>query len=487
VPGDPLLLLAANGLELAVGVGLVAVLGLGDGWRPLLPRLGLAYAVGLAVVGILDAELALAGVAVGLPQLALMALGSLLAGLLLRRGRTATAEQAPLRVTGSGLIAAGTAGLTALLLGLAAASFSVRPLFEWDGWAIWGTKAEALYDFGIATGPVFTGLAYAGIQQGYPLLLPALEATDYRAMGAADGSIIHLQLLLLAVAFAGGLVGLLWRRAPIELTCLCALAVLTAPPVLEQLASNYADIPLAFFVALGLVALARWLIDDEPAMLALAAIFFAAGALTKDEGAMFAAAAFIPLLALLALRDGRRALRLLVAVGAVVAVLLPWRLFMSLHHLSAGGMQLSGVVHPGRLTAHAARVGPSANALLGQIGIARWGLLVPLIAIALVAAYVTGRKLLAWFAIAWLLLSFVGMVVVYWTSSLPLHWYLGTSAYRIVATLVVGAAALTPLLAAGAWEEAKSGYGRKRSATSTDTAPMPSRQVIFLPSAYDRP
>ena len=316
-------------------------------------------------------------------------------------------------MTGKGLIAAGTAGLAALLLALAAASFSVRPLFEWDGWAIWGTKAEALYFFGTATGPVFTGPAYAGIQQGYPLLLPALEATDYRAMGAADGSVIHLQLLLLAVAFAGGLVGLLWRRAPIELTCLCALAVLAAPPVLEQLASNYADIPLAFFVALGLVALARWLIDDEPAMLALAAIFLAAGALTKDEGAMFAAAAFIPLHALLALRDGRRALRLLVAVGAVAAVLLPWRFFVSLHHLSAGGIQLSGVGHPGLLAAHAGRVAPSANALLGQIGIARWGLLVPLIAIALVAAFVTGRKLLAWFAIAWLLLSFAAMVVVY--------------------------------------------------------------------------
>ena len=486
--GNPLLLLAANGLELAVGIGVVVALGLGDRWRALLPRLGLAYGVGLAVVGIVDADLALAGVPVGLPELFLLAFCALLAALLRLRTRTAPpVDRASVRFTGSGLVAVGTGAFTAVLLGVAAASYSVRPLFEWDGWAVWGMKAEALYYFGKATGPLFTSQAYAGVQQTYPVLLPALEATDFFAMRAVDGSVIHLQLVLFAVAFAGSLFGLLRGRVPVELTALSVLAILAAPPVLGLLASNYADVPLAFLVALGVVALACWLIDDEPAMLALAVIFLGAATLTKNEGTMFAAVAIVPLLAYVAFRDRRRLLHLLGALGAVFVILLPWRIFTAAHHLSTGGIQLSGVFRPSLLAAHAGRVGPSAHALVGQIGLTRWGLLVPLIAIGLLAALVSGRALLASFATVWLLLSFAGLVTVYWISSLPLNWYLGTSAYRTVATLVIGGAALTPLLAADAWSEAKAAYGRNRSATSTETAPKPSRQVIFLPSAYDRP
>ena len=485
--GNPLLLLAANGLELAAGIGVVVALGLGDRWRALLPRLGLAYGVGLAAVGIVDAELAVAGVPVGLPELFLIALCALLAGLLRLRTRTTPSDGAPMRVTGAGLLAVGTGAFTTVLLGVAAVSFSVRPLFEWDGWAVWGMKAEALYYFGSATGPLFTSQAYEGVQQTYPVLLPALEATDFFSMRAIDGSVIHLQLVLFAVAFAGSLFGLLWGRVPVELTALSVLAILAAPPVLGLLASNYADVPLAFLIALGVVALACWLIDDEPALLALAVIFLGAGTLTKNEGMMFALVAVVPLLGYLALRDRRRMLHLLGALGAVVVIALPWRIFTAVHHLSTGGIQLSGVFRPSLLAAHAGRVGPSAHALVDQVGLTRWGLLVPLIVIGLLAALMSGRVLLAWFAATWLLLSFAGLVTVYWVSSLQLDWYLGTSAYRTVATLVIGGAALTPLLAANAWSEAKAAYGRKRSATSTETALKPSRQVIFLPSAYDRP
>ena len=462
MPGDPLLLLAANVLELVVGIGLVLALGLANDLRAFSARVGLAYGLGLAVTGILDATLALVGIAIGLPQLGLLALASLLVGLLRRRRLSPVAQDA-LQVPSSTLLAAGVAAITTALIALAAAAYTVTPLLKWDGWAIWGTKAQALYDFGSATGPLFTSAAYQGIQQSYPLLLPALEATDYRAMGAADGSVIHLQLLLFAVAFAGSLFGLLWRRVPSELVALAVLAILAAPPVLQELAWNYADVPLAFAVALGVVALARWLIDDEPWLLAVAAIFLGAGVLTKNEGAMFAAVAFLPLLCYLGARDRRRALPLLAAAGAVVAVLLPWRIFTSIHHLSTGDIHFSDALQPSLLSAHGGRIAPSAHALVSQIGVARWGLLVPLTAVGVLAAFVGGRAVLGWFAVSWLLLSFSGLVLVYWISSLPLHWYLATSAFRIVATLVVGGAALTPLLAAQAWTGSKAALRELRA------------------------
>jgi len=163
MPGDPLLLVAANVLELVVGVGVVLALGLANDLRAFAARVGLAYGLGLALTGILDATLALVGVAVGLPQLGLLAIASLLVGFLRRSRRSPVAQEA-LQASSSTLLAAGIAAITTALIALAAAAYAVTPLLKWDGWAIWGTKAQALYDFGSATGPLFTSPAYEGIQ-----------------------------------------------------------------------------------------------------------------------------------------------------------------------------------------------------------------------------------------------------------------------------------------------------------------------------------
>ena len=73
------------------------------------------------------------------------------------------------------LIALIAACVLVIVLVSAARSFAVKPLTEWDGWAIWGVKARALYEFGGAYGPVFTN--YQPVT--HPIFLPALEAVDY--------------------------------------------------------------------------------------------------------------------------------------------------------------------------------------------------------------------------------------------------------------------------------------------------------------------
>ncbi len=145
--------------------------------------------------------------------------------------------------------------LALVLLAHAARAFAVRPLIEWDGWAIWAMKARALYDFGGVTHGIFTTQPYGPLQ--HPLFLPALEATGFRAIGSFDGTLIHVQLALLAFGFAAALWTLLRERVPAALAGATILAIAAADSTLRQLASNLADIPLAFFVALGVVALAR--------------------------------------------------------------------------------------------------------------------------------------------------------------------------------------------------------------------------------------
>ncbi len=86
-------------------------------------------------------------------------------------------------------------------------------------------------------------------------------------MGAFDGTLIHVQLALLAFGFAAALWTLLRERVPAALAGAAILAIVAADSTLRQLAGNLADIPLAFFVALGVVALARALLDERSGLL----------------------------------------------------------------------------------------------------------------------------------------------------------------------------------------------------------------------------
>jgi hypothetical protein len=62
------------------------------------------------------------------------------------------------------------------------------------------------------------------------------------------------------------------------------------------------------------------------------------------------------------------------------------------------------------------------------------------------------------------------MVLVFWISVVPIELTLRWAAYRIVASLVIGAAALAPLLAGEAWLESQSSGPTKARLGRADTA-----------------
>ena len=99
-------------------------------------------------------------------------------------------------------------------------AFIVAPLNRYDAWAIWALKGHALYAFGWADPAVFAGAAYRFANLDYPILLPSLEAIDFRAMGAFDTRVLHLQFLLLLVAALAAL-GAVLRDACRRCCCGC--------------------------------------------------------------------------------------------------------------------------------------------------------------------------------------------------------------------------------------------------------------------------
>jgi len=423
-------LLVANLLMLALGAGLLPLLGAARSRRDLLVRLPLAYAVGVAGTGIVSAHLSLAHLAVGRVSLALLAALALAGGLTRLPGGTRRLRP---RFEASYVVL-----LLAVVLCLRAARLlAVKPLLEFDGWAIWATRARALYEYGHPVAPVFTDPTYPALQ--YPLLLPSLEAVDFRFLGHFDGTLVHLQLAGLALAFVGGAWTLLRERVQPLLLAAVLLAIVAAPTFFNQLQTNYADIPLAMFVALGVASLTT-------RQLPLAALFLGAAALTKNEGELFALAALVAAAAV----TPRRQLRPLGWCAlAVVAIDLPWRIWVQAHHLQTRDYALSNLVDPTYLWRTRGRVGPAASELWTQLWrLDSFSLLVVLAAAGLAGGLLLLRSRAAVFAATWFVLSFVGLLLIYWISRNPLTSHLDNTSDRTIDSLVFGSALLVPVLLA---------------------------------------
>lgn len=420
--GSLLGLLGANALMLVAGLGLVG-----------LRRAAAAYLAGIALCGVLAAELAVLHVPYGWPALGATAAAAV-AVRVLRLGRTGGGG---LRPTRPGAAAVAAVVLLAALLARAVPAFAVKPLDAYDGWAMWAMKGHALQLFGWADPKLFAGPGAAPLHLDYPLFLPALESLDYRALGAFDTQLVHLQLLLLAVAAASALAWTLRGLAPDWAVWATVAAVATAPNVLLRLLTGYADVPLALLVAVGVASAAGWLVTGERKRLAYATLLLAAAALTKNEGLIFVGACYVGLLA----AAPRRWRPILVSAACVELALLPWQVYLRVHDI--GSDSTSPLHFHGHLG-----IAPIALRRLLEMSFSprQWALLAPLFVLALALAALRRHWPTALFAALWAGLSLGALTWIYVSSSLPYSDYLDASGDRVVSALVLGAAALVPVL-----------------------------------------
>ena len=448
-------LLGANALMLVVGLGLLPLLGVARSWRELVARSGLSYLCGIVVTGVLAANLALVRASFGWIELALLAAVSAAAGAWRLRGTERPSWERP-----GWLALAGTTALVAVLVEYGRA-FAVAPLNLYDAWAIWALKGHALYAFGWADPAVFAGSEYRFANLDYPLLLPALEALDFHAMGAFDTRVLHLQFLLFLVAALMALAALLRDRVPSLLLWSSLAAVALAPAVFDQLLTAYADVPLALIFAIGLAAAGRWLLTNERWSLAVATLCFTGALLTKNEGSLFVLAAFLGLLVV----AHRRWRALAVAAGAAALALLPWKVYIRIHDLHDINYSLADSFDVDHLSGRLG-VGPIAFRTLGaeMVDPLQWGLLAPLFAALVLVGLATGLRVLPLYAVVWAVVSWLGLSWIYVISKHEYSAYLGSTKERVVASIVLGSAALTPLLAAELWATTRGrDRGRLRS------------------------
>jgi hypothetical protein len=442
--------LAATGLLVLAGEGILLALGIvRRSVRDMLAAAGLAYLVGIAAVMPIGIAALAAGSSFGVAAFvavcALLGLG----------GAWARGTGAPGNWSGHRADAPGPSerkGLIVLavlcacyVLVLVAVSVG-QPLDDWDAWSIWSRKAIILTELGGLSSEFFTADAYAFMHQDYPLLLPLLESTYFRFMGSLDVEAVQVIFGLTLVAFVGALAYMARSLLSVPVLALALAVALFLPAVNGQLPTAYADVPLGFFLALGALALGRWLGSGARPELALGALLLVAAASLKNEGLLAAVLAFSAALAVLLWERRWRQVRHLALAGAgVVVAILPWRLWTAAHDVSSD-LPISKGLDPGFLADRAGRLWPATEELAWQL-LRQGGWLVPaVIALAAVVLVFRGQRRLPLFYLLLVLGTFASVVWAFVIAPNTLEYQIRTAAGRVVVgTVFVSVAALVHL------------------------------------------
>lgn len=422
---------------------------------------GLAYLVGAGVVMQTCVLLLTLGVPFGLPLvLVLCSAFALPLSLDLRR---AVGRRRPvtmrLSVGPEDRVAVAVLAVFAAFAVLALVTTANQPVgqppdYAFDAWNLWGRRAVLMLTGSHLPLAVLQSPASGYIHPDYPFVFPLLEAVHFRAMGRYELSSVHTVVWVLAIAFVWAGVYLSARVVRPVVSALVFPGVVLLSTY--QLLIAYADLPLAFYLGLGVLSLGIWFESGQRRDLVIAMLLFAGAVGFKNEGLMGAVAALGGAAAVLAAARLWRRLRelALTAIPLAALAIAPWRVWLAVHHLR-GDLPIVKGLDPSFLAHRISRVWPAVQGLYGQLdNLSTVAIAVP-VSLAIVLLRLRGReRLLALaFYLAVGVLYFAALVWAYWISPLNINFHIGTSVDRVylgiafialAAVLQLGGRALTP-------------------------------------------
>ena len=205
--------------------------------------------------------------------------------------------------------------------GVAAVFAFVNFLFRnphglWDAWAIWNLRARFLYRSAEHWTNTFSDQLFWS-SPDYPLCLPGMVARCWKYAGNESVWVPMLAALLFSAATALLLGASLARLSGTRGAALGVVALLGTPLFMRHGASQYADIPLAFFFLATVVLLSIYARDGHRRWLVMAGTAASLAVWTKNEGLVFLLAVAVVAATLGARTTGRR--RLLSNWGPLLA------------------------------------------------------------------------------------------------------------------------------------------------------------------------
>ncbi len=340
----------------------------------------------------------------------------------------------PRRLTSEQTIVVVAAAGFAVLALIGLITLGNRPILpgDYDAWNTWTRKAGLMFLEPHLPLAVLGSPASGFVHPDYPLVLSLLEALHLRALHRYELSSVHTVLWTLGIAFvwAGIYLGSRVVRPALCLLLFPGVFMLTV----VQLLTAYADVPMAFFLGLGTLALGLWLESARRPDLALAMMLFAGAAGMKNEGLVGAVVVIgAGIVVLACYRRFIRAGEL--AVGGLamgVFAILPWHIWLLAHHLK-GDIPFPGGFSPSYLIDRFSRLGPGLTGLYDQLtNVQTIAIAVP-IALAVVLVRIWRREWspLLWFYLLAGLLYFVALCWAYWANPGNLGFLITTSANRV--------------------------------------------------------
>jgi hypothetical protein len=418
--------LVLNAAFLAAGYALLGPARRSPSWA------GVALLVGAGSVGTLVFFAAILGLHASLPVAATVTTAVVVVGFLFWRRNPAEVPPSQGRRPIDSLTAAAFGVIAAVCAVGVVGGFRSAPWLD-DVWGIWLPKGLALWHHGLDERLFVPNGEYVtfGVPD-YPLWWSVVTSLDVQAVGGLDVRVVCAQLALLTVAFVGAVARLLWDCVRPQVLAGSLLLLVLSPELWRHVQGGVADLPLAIYLALAVVAAARWLQTREPFLLGLAGLALAVALQVKTE-ALVEVAALVVVGALFARR--------LLWLGLALVAALPWLAWRWLHDVpSRAELDLTRVE----------RVPDAARAVAEHLfDPAEWLVIVPLAILLAVVA----RKPKALLAPGALLAV---VLVAYWIDRDEIGYVLATSAYRVIDPVVLSAAVLIPLLAESFFQQRES-------------------------------
>jgi hypothetical protein len=207
-----------------------------------------------------------------------------------------------------------------------------QPLYPWDAWTQWATKARVWYELGrivpFANADEWLaadGAVYFDAGPNHPPTLPLLQVWNCIALGRWDDSLMNWPWWQTAVALAAAVYGALRSLEMPALGALVTTFLVASLPLanVHVALAGYADLPMAASYACAVAALLRWRATRGRDDAALTILFAFACTQIANPGLGWAATLVPGLIVALAPRSGVRiatsGLAALLFVLAVVA------------------------------------------------------------------------------------------------------------------------------------------------------------------------
>jgi hypothetical protein len=466
---------AAVGWRLLSSFGLVRA----GGWRAALPALGPAFLLGIASLG----PLLCVSLVAGVPVTLLTVLGAggvvlLAAEVVGRRVRPPADRLVPggvgARERVVRWISRGAGALAGAYAVVGFWAFARAPT-RGDDARIWSLRGLTLVYYHVLQPEIFRNGSESGGHPGYPLLQPLFETMLSEAMGRPQLRLYHAELWLLviaAVCSAAFLIGRGHRRADADrVVWTSALVLLGCTPIfILNVYIGDADITASTMLGVAVLAFARWVDAGSRAELAVGAILLTAAASTKNED-LLAAILVLAVAGVARLLSSRPSLRFgsllrrpdwLLAAVYFAALILPWRLWLSAHHLTDSvEPPLPRALSPGYVIGrhHLHRV---ATSMLHEV-LQQWGWLAAIFIVTCTTCLLTdvARRVTAFYLVSCTAIV-LALVWLYTTTPLSLSYLIRTSMDRTVAVFMVPAAVATAHLLSVLVEQKSTGVGRTR-------------------------